>query len=87
MPLTESDKAELLQFLNSPLFAKAKEQVLDKIDGPIYNLAAPEQSMALAQEKGARNAFRVLRKVCRPASVSHGAPVLAQSISRKPTNK
>ncbi len=66
MPLNDPQKAELIKILDSDLFKTAKDEVLRITDGPIYELAAPEQAMALAVEKGVRKAFRSLEQICKP---------------------
>lgn len=64
--LNEQEQLVLREMLQSPVFEKAKNIVLDKSNGPVYDLLAPEQAMALAQEKGVRNAFRLLRELVNP---------------------
>jgi len=64
--LNEDEQVALKKILSSDLFKKAMEVVLEKNNGPIYHLAAPEQLTALAQEKGIRNAFRELDMITYP---------------------
>lgn len=64
--LNEEEQLKLKAILESELFKKATEIVLEKIEGPIYTLLAPEQAMSLAIEKGARNAFRQLKILTLP---------------------
>jgi hypothetical protein len=70
MPLNEPQRIELLRILDSELFKTATEEVLAHMDGPVYNLLAPEQGMQLAIEKGARQAFRQLRRLTNPPKPS-----------------
>jgi hypothetical protein len=63
MPLNEEQKQELRNILNSDLFQAAKEEVLERADWAIHEMAAPEQGMTLAVEKGVRKAFRMLQQV------------------------
>jgi hypothetical protein len=64
--LNEDEQLKLKQILESDLFKKATDIVLEKTDGPVYTLLAPEQAMAMAMEKGARNAFRQLKILTLP---------------------
>jgi len=66
LQLNEQEQIALKEIISSDLFKKAKDIVLERLDGPIFNLMASEQSMALAQEKGARNAFRQLGLLTEP---------------------
>lgn len=84
MPLNEPQRAELAKILSSDLFKAAKEEVFRISDGPIYELLAPEQSMALAVEKGVRKAFRTLETICLPPREVSPAP-LKNSITHKRT--
>jgi hypothetical protein len=69
--LNEQEQLALRDILQSPVFEKAKQIVLEKSNGPVYNLLAPEQGMALAQEKGVRNAFRLLSELITPRTPIH----------------
>ena len=79
--LNESEQAELRNLLSNPTLKKAQAIVLESFDGPIYNLLAPEQSMQLAVEKGARGAFRQLNRLSQPRT-PQGQPTLAQQLKR-----
>lgn len=79
--LTETEQAELRTLLQNPLLKKAQSMVLEQFDGPIYNLLAPEQSMQLAVEKGARGAFRQLNRLAIPKT-PQVQPALAQRLTR-----
>lgn len=85
MALNEPQRVELAKILDSDLFQRAEHEVLLVMDGPIYNLAAPEQGMQLAVEKGVRTAFRQLRKLTLPPR-ENPAPTLSTQISHKRTN-
>lgn len=86
MPLNEPQRAELAQILSSDLFKAGKEEVLRISDGPIYELSAPEQAMALAVEKGVRKAFRLLESICLPPKEHSPAP-LKNSLNFKRTTQ
>tara|TARA_R110002167_G_scaffold149822_1_gene343285 strand:+ start:4416 stop:4664 length:249 start_codon:yes stop_codon:yes gene_type:complete len=75
--LSEQEQIQLKEILNSPLFKKAQEQAIAEGEGPVYHLPAPEQGMALAAEKGLRNAFRTLHLITQPRK-PNVKPKLAQ---------
>ncbi len=64
--LHQAQQLELQQMLDSPTFKAAQEEVLRMADGSIESLLAPEAGIKMALEKGARNAFRLLRIVANP---------------------
>ena len=84
--LNETEQAELRTLLSNPVLKKAQALVLEQFDGPIYNLLAPEQSMQLAVEKGARGAFRQLNRLAIPKQ-SQAQPALAQQLKRTKYDK
>lgn len=86
MPLNEPQRIELLRILDSDLFKTATEEVLNHMDGPVYNLLAPEQGMQLAIEKGARSAFRQLRRLAQPPKPSQ-APGRSSQLSHTRTTQ
>ena len=85
MPLNEPQQAALLELLNSDLFKRATEEVLLLSDSPVNGLGAPEAGIALAQEKGVRQAFRLLRGLTTPV-IHRDAPRPVNQLSRtRPT--
>ena len=81
MELNEEEQLALKKFIESDLYKKAEQVVLSKSNGPIFDLLAPEQAMALAQEKGVRNAFRIFRDLINPKQFT-GAPRLSSTTRR-----
>jgi hypothetical protein len=84
--LNEAEQAELRTLLANPVLRKAQAIILEQFDGPIYNLLAPEQSMQLAVEKGARGAFRQLNRLTEPRTPK-ATPALAQTLKRTKYDK
>lgn len=84
--LNEQEQTALKEMLDSALFKKAESIVLDECNGPIFSLLMPEQAMALAQEKGVRNAFRVLRKITEPR-ITQPQPRLSGQLIRTKHDK
>lgn len=66
--------------LDSDTFKKAVEEVFLISEGPIYTLLAPEQGMALAVQRGVRDAFKHLRRVAK--HVIPYSPPTSKSLSR-----
>lgn len=67
MALNDEQKLALKTFIDSDLFKRAEEECLKALEQPVDGLA-PEIGMKLAMERGARDAFRQLKQICRPAT-------------------
>lgn len=86
MALNDQQRQELSKILDSDLFRKAKDEVLKLADGPVYELLAPEQAMALAIQKGTRDTFRLLHKICEKPMVPT-KPKLSSSLNHTKTTR
>lgn len=81
MPLNESQQQELAKVLDSDLFKAGMEQVLLMTDGSVDGLPLDEAAIKMSNEKGVRNAFRLLRKICQPG-FEYQPPVTRKSLIR-----
>ena len=82
MPLNESQQQELAKLLDSPVFAAAKEVVLNMTDGSVDGLPLDEAAIKMANEKGVRNAFRLLRQITLPPRDPSSNTVPRKSLTR-----
>lgn len=73
-PLTEGECKRIAEILSDPTFIKVSDSILEKMDGPIYDLKAPEQLTALAITKGGREFLRLLRRRSIPIQMAQ-API------------
>lgn len=65
-PLNEDQKKELARILDTDLFQRAKEIVLAMSDGSVEGLPLDQAAIKMSNEKGVRNAFRLLGVITRP---------------------
>ena len=78
---SSEERAALSRLLADQTLQKALDVVLMEIEGPIFDLRAPEQLTKLAIEKGARDFVRRLRKLGEPDAESRGhEPIRAKSL-------
>lgn len=66
--LNQQQQIDLQHILDSDTFKAAQAEVLRMTDGSIEDLPAPEAGLKMALEKGARNAFRLLRIISQPST-------------------
>lgn len=66
MQLNEDQQKELARILDSDTFRKAKEIVLLMTDGKVDGLPLDEAAIKMSNEKGVRNAFRLLAQISQP---------------------
>jgi hypothetical protein len=66
MNLNTSQQQELAKILEADLFKSAEAVVLSMTDGSVDGLPLDEAAIKMSNEKGVRNAFRLLRKICQP---------------------
>jgi len=81
MALNPVQQAALLEILDSVVFRRATEEVITLAEIDISQMLAPESAVAMACEKGTRNAFRLLRRLTIP--VAPVAPLLMSSSLRR----
>jgi hypothetical protein len=84
MPLNEDQQVELLRIVDSDLFKRAVEEVLDQCSYDVSRLLAPEAGIAMAQEKGMRVFVRTLRRICIPVQPPV-PPALRNQLTRAST--
>lgn len=84
MALNESQQQELAKILASDLFKAAQEQVLQMTDGSVDDLSLDQAAIKMSNEKGVRNAFRLLHKISKPDFVYHEPLKPRASITRTP---
>lgn len=87
--LNEDQQKELAGMLGSHTFKTAKEIVLQMADGSVDGLGLDQAAIKMANEKGVRNAFRLLGKLCQPAPehTSGGIPPLKHTLKHISTNR
>ena len=66
MSLNESQQQELRKILDSDLFKRAQDIVLHMTDGSIDELPLDQAALKMSNEKGVRNAFRLLSIITNP---------------------
>lgn len=66
MALNESQKREWAQILASDIWQAVKEEVLNMTDGSVEGMPMDQAAIKMANEKGVRNAFRLLKKAALP---------------------
>jgi hypothetical protein len=79
--LNESQQSELAKILDSDLFQTATAVVLQMTDGSVDGLPLDEAAIKMSNEKGVRNAFRLLRKITLPG-FEPVAPLPRRTITR-----
>ena len=84
MHLNETQQKELAAILDSDLFRKAKEVVLMMSDGSVEGLPLDQAAIKMSNEKGVRNAFRLLEVICKP-SAQNQTPPLRRTLNHNTT--
>lgn len=83
MSLNESQQQELAKILASDLFKSAQEVVLTMSSGSVDGLPLDEAAIKMSNERGVRNAFRLLNKICQP-DFQYVEPLKRPSLTRTP---
>lgn len=66
MALNESQQKELSKIVTSDLWKSVERTVLDMTDGSVDGLPMDQASIKMSNEKGVRNAFRLIRRISQP---------------------